>query len=135
MENLDLFSTPATFQPVTERTICRNRLSEPPPEPPDYDQRVRAYEAEGMTRSDAQSIVDLEIIRATPTPNTITANTYRSAGIYPRTLRGEADYVCGHCLAIVPDGVTCRHCQRKRDQQRTRLQTFLAAKQQEDTTP
>lgn len=29
-----------------------------------YDERVRAYEAEGMTRSDAQGIVDLEDLRA-----------------------------------------------------------------------
>lgn len=29
-----------------------------------YDERVQAYEAEGMTRSDAQGIVDLEDMRA-----------------------------------------------------------------------
>ena len=31
---------------------------------PDYETRVRAYEAEGMTRSDAQAVADAEDIKA-----------------------------------------------------------------------
>lgn len=31
-----------------------------PPEPPDYDERVRALEDQGLTRSDAQGVVDAE---------------------------------------------------------------------------
>jgi hypothetical protein len=37
-----------------------------------YDERVRAYEAEGMTRSDAQGIVDLEDMRASKEKNAMT---------------------------------------------------------------
>ena len=32
-----------------------------------YEERVRKYEAEGLTRSDAQGVVDAEDIRATRT--------------------------------------------------------------------
>ena len=41
-----------------------------------YDQRVRAYEAQGMTRSDAQGIVDLEDIRASKEQNARTTTPY-----------------------------------------------------------
>lgn len=37
-----------------------------------YDERVRRYEAEGVTRSDAQGIVDLEDIRAANGGDTMT---------------------------------------------------------------
>lgn len=32
-------------------------------DPENYDERVKAYEAEGMSRSDAQAVVDAEILQ------------------------------------------------------------------------
>lgn len=40
-----------------------------------YEQRVRAYEAEGMTRSDAQGIVDLEDMRTAKNGDTMSTYT------------------------------------------------------------
>lgn len=40
-----------------------------------YDERVRRYEAEGMTRSDAQGIVDLEDMRAAKKGGTMSTHT------------------------------------------------------------
>ena len=32
-------------------------------DPENYDERVKVYEAEGMSRSDAQAVVDAEILQ------------------------------------------------------------------------
>lgn len=41
--------------------VCNSLLSTPI-EPPDYEARVQALEAQGLTRSDAQGVVDAEIM-------------------------------------------------------------------------
>ena len=48
------------------------------PEPADYEQRVQAYQAEGMTRGDAQAIVDAEEMQK---PSRIRFNGKRCKGL------------------------------------------------------
>lgn len=60
-----------------------------------YDERVRAYEAEGMTRSDAQGIVDLEDMRATKRGDTMSAHT---TGPF-HLIQHETDEYPTHCKA------------------------------------
>lgn len=44
-------------------------------EPEDYEARVQAYEGEGLTRSDAQAVVDAEILKEIREATCATINT------------------------------------------------------------
>ena len=47
--------------PTCNRAMPERKVPyEPLPEPPDYEARVSALEAQGLTRSDAQGVVDAE---------------------------------------------------------------------------